>query len=369
MKQFTPSPPRIAPIKQTGAWVWIRENLFASPTQILLTAVVLLIIASVMPDVFNWVFFNATWLGTTKADCVGSAGACWIFIKERSVQILAGTFYSQNPDELWRPLLALALLIGLVVPLLVEGVKHKWVYAVLLFAVYPFIAFGLLHGEWFGLLISETHSWGGFLLTFVLAVAGIVLALPIGILFALGRRSELRIIRTFSVFYIEFWRGSPLITILFMASVMLPLFLPSGSDIDKLLRALIGITLFQSAYTAEAVRSGLAAVEKGQFEASDTLGLNYVQKMVFIVLPQALAISIPSIVNTFISLFKDTSLVAIIGLFDLLGIAHAVSRSSEWRGLELEAYVFAALIYWVFCYGMSRYSQNIEAKLQAHKNK
>jgi general L-amino acid transport system permease protein len=252
---------------------------------------------------------------------------------------------------------------------LLEGFKYKlWLGALILF-VYPFIAFGLIHGAWFGLPVAETSQWGGFLLTFVLASVGIVAALPLGILLALGRRSKLPVVRTLSVLYIELWRGTPLITVLFMASVLLPLFFASGVDFDKVLRAMIGITMFQSAYTAEAIRGGLQAIPKGQFEAADALGLSYWKKMVFIVLPQALKISIPGIVNTFIELFKDTSLVSIIGLYDLLNMAQTAALGMEWRGYDTEAYIFAAIVFWIFCYGISRYSQHLERKLDTgHRN-
>ena len=206
------------------------------------------------------------------------------------------------------------------------------------------------------------------MLTLVLAVGGIVLALPIGILLALGRRSEMKVIQWFCIVFIEFWRANPLITILFMASNLRPLFLPQVVELDKVGRALVAITLFQSAYTAEAIGGGLAAIPKGQFEAADALGLKYGHKTALIILPQALKISIPSIVNTFIALFKDTTLVSIIGLLDLFNMAQTVSRSTEWKGYDYETYVFSALIFFMCCWGMSRYSQSVERKLsREHK--
>lgn len=234
--------------------------------------------------------------------------------------------------------------------------------------IYPIMAYVLLHGGFFGLPVVETSKWGGLTLTLVLSLVGIVASLPLGILLALGRRSELPIIRSLCIAFIELWRGVPLITVLFMASVMLPLFLPEGTNFDKLLRALIGITLFEAAYLAEVVRSGLQAIPKGQYEAAKALGLNYWQSTGLIILPQALKMVIPGIVNTFISLFKDTSLVMIIGLFDLLNIVQIAAADPIWLGSQVEGFVFAAIVYWIFCFGMSRYSQYLERQLNTgHK--
>jgi general L-amino acid transport system permease protein len=214
----------------------------------------------------------------------------------------------------------------------------------------------------------ETTKWGGLMLTLILALVGIIAAFPLGILLALGRRSEMPIVRSLSVAYIELWRGVPLITVLFMSSVMLPLFLPEGVNFDKLLRALIGIVMFQSSYIAEVVRGGLQAIPKGQYEAADALGLSYPKKMGLIILPQALKMVIPGIVNTFNELFKDTTLVLIIGLLDLLAIIQSALEDPNWLGYSIEGYVFAGTVFWIFCFGMSRYSQAIERKLHTgHK--
>jgi general L-amino acid transport system permease protein len=237
-----------------------------------------------------------------------------------------------------------------------------------LLVIYPIIAFVLFKGGMFGLSAVETRRWGGLLLTLVIAGVGMTAALPLGVLLALGRRSQMPAIQTLCVTFIEFWRGVPLITVLFMSSVMLPLFLPEGMNFNKLLRALIGVTLFQAAYMAEVVRGGLQAIPKGQVEAAAALGLGYWKVMALIVLPQALKLVIPGIVNTFIALFKDTSLVLIIGLFDLMNIVHNATTNPEWLGFSTEGYVFAAAVYWVFCFGMSRYSQSLEKRLHTgHK--
>jgi len=237
-----------------------------------------------------------------------------------------------------------------------------WITFLLIF-IYPFIAYYLWLGDGFGLTFVETAKWGGLFLTLVVAGTGIAASLPIGILFALGRRSDMPAIRSVSIAFIELWRGVPLITVLFMSSVMLPLFLPEGVNFDKLLRALIGVALFSAAYMAEVVRGGLQAIPKGQYEAAAAMGLGYWKMMRLVILPQALKLVIPGIVNTFIGLFKDTTLVLIIGLFDLLGIVQAATTDPQWLGMAVEGYIFTAFVFWIFCFSMSRYSMYIERKL------
>ena len=368
--KHTPLPARPAPASEVGLYHWVRQHLFGSPLNIALSLFSLYVLYVLAPPLLDWFVLDASVSGADRAVCdANPGGACWTFVKVRLNQILFGLFYSSNPEQIWRPLLAFGMLSGLVTWLLLKATPYKGYVALFTLFVFPFIAFALIHGAWLGLPVAETSQWGGFLLTLVLSIVGIVAALPLGILLALGRRSELPIVRSLSVLFIELWRGTPLITVLFMASVLLPLFFPSEVDFDKVLRALIGITLFQSAYTAEAIRGGLQAIPKGQFEAADALGLSYWKKMFFIILPQALKISIPGIVNTFIELFKDTSLVSIIGLYDLLNMSQTAALSMEWRGYDTEAYIFAAFLFWIFCYGMSRYSQNLEASLdRGHKN-
>lgn len=243
----------------------------------------------------------------------------------------------------------------------------SWIAFLLIFG-YPFIAFFLWLGGGFGLEHVETPRWGGLFLTLVVAGIGIAVSLPVGIVFALGRRSEMPAVRAISIAFIELWRGVPLITVLFMSSVMLPLFLPEGVNFDKLLRALIGVALFSSAYMAEVVRGGLQAIPKGQYEAAASMGLGYWQMMRVIILPQALKLVIPGIVNTFIGLFKDTTLVLIIGLFDLLGSVQAATTDPKWVAMFIEGYIFTAFVFWIFCFSMSRYSMHIERKLHTgHK--
>ena len=264
-------------------------------------------------------------------------------------------------------LIAAFLAFGLIT--LNKATVKAWI-TFLLITVYPFIAFYLWVGDGFGLNYIETPQWGGLFLTLVVAGTGIAASLPIGIVFALGRRSEMPAIRAVSIGFIELWRGVPLITVLFMSSVMLPLFLPEGVNFDKLLRALIGVALFSSAYMAEVVRGGLQAIPKGQYEAAASMGLGYWQMMRLIILPQALKLVIPGIVNTFIGLFKDTTLVLIIGLFDLLGSVQAATTDPKWVAMFIEGYVFTAMVFWIFCFSMSRYSMHIERKLHTgHKRR
>jgi len=287
-------------------------------------------------------------------------GACWTFVKVRLPQFIYG-FYPE--DQRWRPTLVVLLGLGALVWALADRLPgRRWV-ALFLCVPFPILAFVLLSGGIFGLPHVETGKWGGLLLTLVIASTGIAASLPIGIALALGRRSHMPVIRSLSVIFIEFVRAVPLITVLFMASVILPLFLPPGSNFDQLLRALIGVALFASAYMAEVVRGGLQAVPKGQYEAAQAMGLGYWQMMRLVVMPQALRVVIPAIVSTFIGLFKDTTLVLIIGLTDLLAMVQLAITDAKWLGLATEGYAFAGAVFFVFCYGMSKYSQYLEGRL------
>ncbi|WP_413111467.1 amino acid ABC transporter permease [Thaumasiovibrio sp. DFM-14] len=360
--QFQPDLP--PPINTTGLMGWMKIHLFNGPINTLITLVLAYLAFQGIWATIDWAFIKADWVGNSKEACLRE-GACWVFIHVRFEQFMFGFYPS---EELWRPKLfyaTLAVIIGL---LAYERTPRRgWIW--LFFVnIYPFFAVWLLHGGLFGLPVVDTHLWGGLLVTLVIAIVGIIVSLPIGVVLALGRRSEMPIIRSICTVYIEFWRGVPLITVLFMASVMLPLFLNAEAETDKLIRALIGVVLFSAAYMAEVVRGGLQAIPNGQYEAADALGLTYWRKMYLIVLPQALKITIPSIVNTFIGLFKDTSLVLIIGMFDVLGIGQAANTDPEWLGFATESYIFVALVFWVFCFTMSRYSIYLENKLHTgHK--
>jgi len=338
----------------SGPIAWLRANLFNSIPNTVLTLAALYLLAVTIPPVIRWAFFDAIWRADSGRACRG-AGACWAFIGEKLRFILFGRF---PYEEDWRPLLVMVIFVGLILAscdrkLWGRRLAVLWVAGLTLVGV-------LMSGGILGLTEVETSLWNGLPLTLVLAVVGVAFAFPLAILLALGRRSRLPAVRAICVGYIELVRGVPLITVLFMASVMLPLFLPSGMTIDKLLRAQLAFILFAAAYLAEIVRGGLQAIPRGQYEAADSLGLGYWQRTRLIVLPQALAMVIPPLVNNFIGAFKNTSLVLIIGLFDLLGTANAALTDASWRGFYLEAYVFIAVVYWTFCFFMSRYSQMLE---------
>ncbi|MGE4219374.1 MAG: amino acid ABC transporter permease, partial [Alphaproteobacteria bacterium] len=313
----------------------------------------------VIPPLIDWAFVSAVWEGHSNRDCQGIDGACWAVIEVRFDQFIYG-FYPVA--ERWRVNLTFVLFLLNLVPILSDRVPGRSYAIVWIVTGFPLLAYYLLHGG-LGLPVVETHRWGGLMLTLVLASVAILLSLPFGILLALGRRSNMPIIRIACIAFIELWRAVPLITVLFMSSFMLPLFMPEGVNFDELVRALVGFTMFASAYMAEVVRGGLQALPKGQNEAARALGLSFWQSMRLIVLPQALKIVIPGIVNTFIGLFKDTSLVSIVGLFDLLLVAKATVTDARWLGLEHEAYIFVALIYFIFCFSMSRYSLWLERRL------
>lgn len=351
---------RPAPARERGAVKWLRENLFSSWLNSALTLIALYVLISVIPPMLDWAVFEATISGSDSAACERSDGACWTFIKNRIEFFLYG-FYPD--EERWRVTTFFALFFGCFAPQFFNAFPYRRPLAIFAATAFPVISYILLSGGFFGLEPVETGKWGGLFLTMVIAYVGIVFSLPLGILLALGRRSNMPFIRAVCTVFIEVWRGVPLISILFMSSVMLPLFLPDGVNFDKLLRALIGIVLFEAALLAEVVRGGLQALPKGQYEASAALGLNYWKSMRLIVLPQALKLVIPGIVNIFIQLTKDTTLVIIIALFDVLSAVQAAITDPAWKAVATEGYVFTAFCFWVICYGLSRYSRDLERKL------
>ena len=349
------------PVMQRGLLRWLRENLFSTWYNSLLTVVIGYWLVATFVPLINWAFIQAVFTGSGPDAC-NPHGACWVFVEQR----LGFFIYGFYPAEFrWRPNIAFVLFALSVVPqfLPLPATIRKWL-AIFGVTGLPVAAYILIAGGHFGLEAVPTSRWGGLMLTLILAYVGILAALPIGVVLALGRRSQMPVIRGICVIFIEFWRAVPLITILFMASVMLPLFLPEGVSFDKLLRALVGITLFQSAYMAEVVRGGLQAIPRGQYEAAEALGLGYWRRMRLIILPQALKIVIPGIANTVISLFKDTTLVLIIGLFDLLGAVKSTLSDPAWNNVMAEGYLFVAFCFWVFCFGMSRYSHRLEKNLE-----
>lgn len=354
------------PASTTGVVGWMRQNLFSSAWNSILTLFGLYLIYLVVPPIIEFGITNAVWSGDGRQDCLPAAGqaggACWAYVDAKIGQFI----YGRYPDpERWRVNLFFILLAAGLIPMAMPSVPGKKWNVIFLLAILPVISFILLSGGIFGLANVETPLWGGLLVTLVVALTGIVASLPLGVVLALGRRSKMPIVRLFSIVFIEFWRGVPLITVLFMASVVLPLFLPEGVNFDKLLRALVGVALFSAAYMAEVVRGGLQAIPRGQYEGAQALGLRYWQMMGLIILPQALKLVIPGIVNTFIGLFKDTTLVLIIGLFDLLGIIQLSFTDPTWSTpyTSHSGYMFAAIVFWIFCFSMSRYSIFMEHRL------
>lgn len=352
------------PFATTGPIKWVRENLFSSPANIMLTLVAGFFLYKILPSVFNWAFMDATFVAADRNECrATNTGACWAFIAERWELFTYGFYPAEHR---WRVNLTFVLFIVSVVALLWEncpGRKYLAKFAM----VFPLVAFWLICGG-FGLEEVATGKFGGFMLTLIIGITGITLSLPIGICLALGRQSNLPIIKYACIGFIEFIRGVPLITLLFVASTMLSYFLPPGTNFDLLLRVLIMVTLFASAYMAEVIRGGLQAVPKGQVEAADAMGLKYWPAMLLIVLPQALKISIPGIVNTFIGLYKDSTLVIVIGLLDPLGIGQASLADTKWQGLSTEVYLFVAVFFFISCFAMARYSLYLENKLHTgHK--
>ncbi len=361
---FVPKPSLPPPSGAVGATAWVRSRLFDGPLNSLLTLGALWFLAATLIPLLKWAVFDAHFVGDDPQLC-RTGGACWLFVDDR----LRFFVYGFYPDgQLWRVNVVLGAAVAAIGYLAWPGLPGKrWVVPAAILGL-PALTVLFMHGGVFGLPVVPTDQWSGLTLTLVLSFVGIVAALPIGIVLALGRRSKMVAIRTLCIFFIEVWRGVPLISVLFMASVMLPLFLPEGLQFSKVLRAMIGIVLFESAYMAEVVRGGLQAIPRGQSEAAAALGLGYWRTMGLVVLPQALKLVIPGIVNTFIALFKDTTLVLIIGLFDVLATIHATIVDPEWPDIAAEGYIFAALVFWVFCFGMSRYSQALERKLHTgHK--
>ncbi|GAB4235440.1 MAG: amino acid ABC transporter permease [Methyloligellaceae bacterium] len=352
------------PTLSSGPLYWMKENLFSSWYNVLLTIVGVWFLWTILPPLIEWLWLDAVFKAADRAECqkLGD-GACWAFISERYKLFIYG-FYPE--PERWRVNLAFVLLLVALAPLLFDGFPQRG-KAMIFSILYPFLAAWLLLGG-MGLEPVSTDKFGGTLLNIIVGVTGIAFSLPIGIILALGRASELPAVRSVCIVFIEFIRGVPLITLLFVASTMLSYFLPPGTSFDLLMRVLIMVTLFASGYMAEVIRGGLQAIPRGQYEAADSLGLKYWQSMRLVILPQALKISIPGIVNTFIGLFKDTTLVIIIGLLDILGMGRASLADAKWAGLAAEVYLSIALFFFLFCFAMSRYSLYLESKLETgHK--
>ena len=364
----TPVPAMPPPAHQTGVLGWLRANVFSSVLNFGLSMIAIGLILLIVPPLLDFLIFDATWSGNDREACLASAerpvaGACWPFIRERLSYFIYG-FYPL--PQRWRVDVFFALLAVGIVWLLAPRARARTWGALYFFVMMPLLSYILLVG-WprYGLPYVDTALWGGMLVTVVVSAIGIVFSLPIGVVLALGRRSRMPVVKFFSVVFIEFVRGVPLITVLFMASVMLPLFVPEQWSPDKLLRALIGVAMFASAYMAEVVRAGLQAIPRGQYEGAMAVGLSYRQMMALVILPQALRTTIPNIVNSYIALFKDTTLVFIVGIFDFLRTIETARVDPKWATpvTSTTGYVFAAMVYFFFCYLMSRYAFDMEKRL------
>jgi general L-amino acid transport system permease protein len=334
-----------------------RRRLFGSPLDAVITLACLYLLWRGAVAALDWLVLDATWSGTTRADCTGE-GACWVFIRARFGQFMYGLY---PPAERWRIDVAAVLLVGALALLMWRGLPFRRWLSLAALIVLPPLGVWLLYGG-LGLPVVETRDWGGLTLTLFIAIYAGLIAAPLGIVLALGRQSRLPVLRLLAVIFIEFWRGVPIIAVIFLASLLLPLILPEGFGIDRLARAVIGLGLVIAAYMAEAVRGGLQAIPRGQYEAATALGLRYWYATAFIVLPQALRIALPSMTNEFIALIKNTTLVLIVSIFDLLGIAQASLADPAWVGKSMEAYTFAGAIYWFMCFTLSRWSRRMEVR-------
>ncbi len=364
-KTFQPIAPRPAPVRTDGLVAWIKTNLFNDLPTTVATVLVGGLLLWYVPQLLNWALFTAMWRPDAEACRAESVGACWGVVTEKYRLIIFGRYPF---EEQWRPLVATLLLVSLLVASCIRYFWRAWL--AVLWVVVLGVFFTLMYGDTMGLTKVETDRWGGLPLTLLLASLSIALAFPIALMVALGRRSKLPAIRSACTIYVELVRGVPLISVLFMASFMFPLFMPQGTSIDVLIRVLVGITLFAAAYMAEVIRGGLQAIPKGQIEAAATLGLSYWQTQRKIVLPQALAMVVPGIMNNFISIFKDTSLVTIVSLYELTGaLGLALNSDADWRPYKIEGYLFIALIYFAFCFAMSRYSLWVEKQVNKGKQR
>jgi general L-amino acid transport system permease protein len=359
-----PLPP---PLATSGMLGFLRQRLFGGVLNTILTLLSLLLIIIVLPPLLRFLIIDAVWSGTSRTDCLEETlgrpvGACWPFVAAKFRQFMYG-FYPEA--EQWRVNLTYALGVILLVPLLIPPVPYKTWNAIAFFGLFPLVAFVLLVGGVLGLEHVETRLWGGMLVTLVITFTGIIGSLPLGVLLALGRASKLPVVRMLSTIFIEFWRGVPLVTVLFFATYMLPLFLPGNWRMDPMLRVLIGVVLFAGAYMAEVVRGGLQAVPRGQYEGATALGLGYWRMMGYVIMPQALKYVIPGIVNSFIALFKDTTLVLIVAIFDLLGQLRAAFADPNWATpvTLFTGFAFAGIIYLVISFAMSRYALYTERRL------
>jgi len=366
MKEFKPLPALPAPKDTVGMGVWVKQNLFPNLVNSMMTVLIAGFLISVVPGVIDWAIISADWSGTSQLDCKKD-GACWVFVSAWMQQFIYGSY----PDEqLWRINLALVVLVLVIAApnVLQKELRNK--LGVPMFLLYPFVCAAFLDGRMFSLEYVSTDYWGGFSLNVFLAAASIIIAFPLSFLWALGRRSDMPFVRSVCLILIEFFRGVPVLALFFMGSVMLPLFFPTGTSVDKLLRVWIVLILFMSGYMAEVFRGGFQAIPQGQYEAADSLGLSYWQKTLLIIFPQVIKVSMPNILATFVMLFKNTTFLLIIGIFEMLSTTQTALSNSNWLGGHAtEGYLFVALVFWCCCFSMSMISNSIERKLDTgHKN-
>ena len=345
----------------------LNKNINTSNFNALLTLLIIFIIIKATPPSLSWFIFDANIAGDTKEACTGT-GACWTYIKVWFRRFMYGMY----PNELqWRINISFIFLVALAFVGYFAGEKLKKFLTLYYVIIYPIIAYILIYylisGGSFGLVWVETGAWGGLSLTFIVSFFCLIFCFPVGMLLALGRRSDLPTIKYMSVGFIEFWRGVPLITVLFMSAVMFPMFLPEDFFMDKLVRVIIAISLFEAAYVAEVIRGGLQALPRGQYDAAKSLGMGYWKMHIFVILPQALKLVIPGIANTFLALVKDTPLIFVVGLMEIAGMLGLAKTNPKWLGFAMEGYVFAAIIFWIICYAMSKYSYNLEAKYKTER--
>lgn len=365
MREFKPLPSRPAPANTTGLVVWLKNNFFSSYFNTAATVVILFFLLMTVPQLVDWLVISANWSGESQADCT-KAGACWIFIQAWSKQLFYGSY---PPAEVWRINLSLILLLATIVASYTLPKDYRNKVSIIGFLLLPFVCMLILDGRLIGLQYVNTDFWGGFSLNVLLAAAAIIVAFPLSFLWALGRRSELPFARSISVVLIEFFRGVPVLALFFIASVMLPLFFPEGTNVDKLIRVWIILTLFMSGYMAEVFRGGFQAIPSGQYEAADSLSLGYWKKTMLIIFPQVVKVSMPNILATFVMLFKNTTFLLIIAIPEmLLTIQSALSNSNWLGGHAPEGYFFVGVIFWTCCFGMSLISSAIERRLETGHN-
>ena len=345
----------------------LNKNINTNNFNAALSVCIILLLIFSIPPLLNWFIFDANIAGNTKEACTGD-GACWVYIKVWFNRFMYGMYPN---DEQWRInvtfiIVLLFIAAGFFVPLKLK--KYLTIYYTVFLPIISFLLiYYLISGGEFGLVWVETGAWGGLSLTFIVSFFSLIFCFPIGMMLALGRRSSLPVVEYSSIAFIEFWRGVPLITVLFMSAVMFPMFLPDGTYVDKLIRVIIAIVLFEAAYTAEVIRGGLQALPRGQYDAARSLGMGYWKMHILVILPQALKLVIPGIANTFLALVKDTPLIFVVGLLELTGMLGLAKTNPKWLGFSMEGYVFAAIIFWIICYSMSRYSQNLEKKYKTDR--